>query len=357
VARIPAPGDPERWIWLGVALLDGQPRRLVTERVRATGPELSVPVLGSSQAIALAAGPTRLRVVRDLAAAVDIRDGVVDPVSGERMPWVPAALPPTPRAASLPSATLRPAPAGGFDLELAYADTPRLLFDPDLVRLDGEALTGASELRWSSRDGAASSLAWPAASGLTDACHPYDQLDPAAPGSLVIHFAAPGPVDGRDLEGVLEDGRTVTLPVTVLAPAIATARAPEQGPDPGDERLELSPGLLTNSPNPFRNSTRVSFRVPTTAGEAFAWEGEDEPPFDPRQRLPFAGGVAGVTVTVYDLEGRVIARLADGNFGQGEYQASWDGTDQLGRTVASGAYFCKLQIEKWSVTKRLVFIR
>ena len=98
-------------------------------------------------------------------------------------------------------------------------------------------------------------------------------------------------------------------------------------------------------------------QVPATAGEAFLWEGDGEPPFDARQRLPFAGGGATVSVVVYDLEGREIATLFTGILGVGRYQARWDGMDHAGRIMASGAYFCKLQIENWSVTKRLIFIR
>lgn len=357
LARVPDPRGDERWIWLGVAMLDVETRRLINERVRVSGPELMVPLMGSTQAIALAAGPSRLRVVHDLFGAVAIRDGVTDPVSGERVPWLPAALPPTAPAADLPAAELLPDPVGGFDLVLTYSAAPRLFFDPDLFRLDGEALAVPEAMSWTDQTGHSETLAWPQDGGLFDACHPFDHLGMDGAGALALRYPDAPPAMGWTLEGVLEDGRLAALPVTIIPPAAVDPAVTDALDEPENQSLQLSPLLLTNYPNPFRSSTQVSFRIPATAGEAFLWDGEGEPPFDPRQRLPHAAGAASVTVTVYDLEGREIATLEDAILGVGQYRASWDGTDRTGRIMASGAYFCKLQIENWSVTKRLVFIR
>ena len=49
--------------------------------------------------------------------------------------------------------------------------------------------------------------------------------------------------------------------------------------------------------------------------------------------------------------------LFAGSVGVGIYEAQWNGRDRQGRTVASGAYFCKLQIEQWTTAKRLIFVR
>ncbi len=358
VARIPDPASSGQWLWLGAAVLDTQPRRLATERVHASHDELTIPFLGSTQTIVLAAGPTRLQLAHTLAVAATLRDGVEDPVSGQRIVWLPAAVPTTIPASHLPAADLRAVPAGGFDLALNYTDAPQLFFDPDLFALDGVALAEPVSVAWAAAGERSSiSLDWPPDGSLIDACHPYDHLDPAGPGTLILRYSDPAPASGRDLTGVLEDGRRATMPATVEALEVEVTGAAEPALEPGDQRLQLSPVLLSNFPNPFRSSTQVSYQIPATAGEAFLWEGEGDPPFDPRQRLPFASGSASVSVIVYDLEGREIATLQDGILGVGQYQASWNGTDHMGRIMASGAYFCKLQIEKWSVTKRLIFIR
>jgi hypothetical protein len=358
VARLDDPRDPDRAIWLGLALLDARPRQRAGERVRTAMDEVEVPLLDGHQAVALAAGPTRLRVARDLTAAVDLQAGVQDPVSGERLAWLPAPLSLTVPAASLPTATLRAVDRQSFELDLVHPGDGALHFDPDLFRLDDLDLGPASSLAWTDAAGSSDVLDWPvAARDLVDACHPWEHLAAAGPGTATIRFRGSLPADGEVLEGTLVDGRHATLDVVIEAPAEPEVQLWSLEDDGERGRLQLSPELITNYPNPFRARTQISYRIPATAGEAFLWDEDTDPPFDPQQRLPFAGGGASVTVTVYDLEGREIVTLFTGFQGVGSYQVGWDGKDEIGRTMASGAYFCKLQIENWSVTKRLVFVR
>ena len=351
------PHRPDQSLWLGAALLDTRPRRRSTERVRATATTLTVPLFTGTQTLALAAGSTRLRVMHDLAAADRLRDGVEDPVSRQRVAWLPAPVTQV-TAVNLPSATLRPGQRGGFDLLLEYGPEQSLHFDPDLFRLAGQPLGEADLLVWAPPGRQAVELPWPpGAHDLVDACHPYDQLAVTGAGNLEIHFDAPPPPADTTLAGILVDGRRAELAMVFAVAAPALTSQTELLDEPDDTRLQLSPALLSNYPNPFRSSTRISYRIPTSMGEAFQWDEESEPPFDPRQRMPYADGGASTSVTVYSLEGREIAVLFTGVLGGGAYQVQWDGRDRSGRTMASGAYFCKLQIENWSVTKRLIFVR
>ena len=52
-----------------------------------------------------------------------------------------------------------------------------------------------------------------------------------------------------------------------------------------------------------------------------------------------------------------MVTLETADLGVGEYTVQWNGTDAFGRQVASGTYFCKLQLDEWSVTRQLVFLR
>ena len=81
------------------------------------------------------------------------------------------------------------------------------------------------------------------------------------------------------------------------------------------------------------------------------------PRIDPQQRMPYADGAASVQVSIYSLEGRDIVTLYAGLSGVGTYETQWDGRDREGRLLASGTYFCRLQVEQWSVTRRVIFIR
>ena len=73
--------------------------------------------------------------------------------------------------------------------------------------------------------------------------------------------------------------------------------------------------------------------------------------------MPWAAGDPRVSVKIYSLNGQELVTLQSGALGPGEYQVQWDGADAFGRPVASGTYFCKLQLDDWSVTRRLVYLR
>jgi C1A family cysteine protease len=68
----------------------------------------------------------------------------------------------------------------------------------------------------------------------------------------------------------------------------------------------------------------------------------DEPwpnPFNPATNLRYALPRAGeVTVSIHDLQGRLVRVLERGSQGAGEHQVAWDGRDERGRPVPSGPY-------------------
>ncbi|GJM44477.1 MAG: hypothetical protein DHS20C21_13190 [Gemmatimonadota bacterium] len=69
------------------------------------------------------------------------------------------------------------------------------------------------------------------------------------------------------------------------------------------------------SPNPFRRETSLSFTL-SAAGPA--------------------------TIAVYDIAGRRVRELVNGDLPAGDHSVLWDGRDDLGRQAAGGTYFAKL---------------
>ncbi len=68
-------------------------------------------------------------------------------------------------------------------------------------------------------------------------------------------------------------------------------------------------------------------------------------PFNPAAALRFdLPEAAEVNLTVYDLLGREMIRLADGWTEPGYHQVSWWGRDMAGREVPSGVYIARLFI-------------
>ncbi|MEN8006387.1 MAG: FlgD immunoglobulin-like domain containing protein [Candidatus Krumholzibacteriota bacterium] len=85
-------------------------------------------------------------------------------------------------------------------------------------------------------------------------------------------------------------------------------------------------------------------------------------PFNPRTRIPYElGGEAGtarVNLQILDLRGRVVKTLVDGvqNVGQ-RYEAVWNGTDEAGRRLPSGAYMSRLTVGGQSQARMLTLVK
>ena len=93
---------------------------------------------------------------------------------------------------------------------------------------------------------------------------------------------------------------------------------------------ELSVSRLTAQPNPFGPQVAVSFNL---------------------------GAEDWFRLSVFDVTGRRIRRLAAGRFGPGDYRFEWDGTDDRGCALAPGVYWLKLETSGMSETRQLVLIR
>jgi hypothetical protein len=88
--------------------------------------------------------------------------------------------------------------------------------------------------------------------------------------------------------------------------------------------------LEQNAPNPVRASTVLRFSL-TAPGP--------------------------VRLRVYDLAGRVVAMPFDGAAGAGPHELTWNATDDLGRPVARGIYFYRLDGPLGFRVRRLVVLR
>jgi len=64
-----------------------------------------------------------------------------------------------------------------------------------------------------------------------------------------------------------------------------------------------------------------------------------------------------VRLTVYDLLGRTVACLAEGQRGAGVHTAVWNGRDEHGNDVSSGVYLYRLSAEGMAESGRMTMIR
>ena len=97
-----------------------------------------------------------------------------------------------------------------------------------------------------------------------------------------------------------------------------------------DQSLPSTFALDNNYPNPFNPSTTISFTIPTEAN---------------------------VRLEVFDLLGRVVKTLVEGNLPAGRHQVVWDGRTSTGERASSGIYFARLSSEDKQSIIRMSLIK
>ncbi len=86
-------------------------------------------------------------------------------------------------------------------------------------------------------------------------------------------------------------------------------------------------------------------------------------PFNPETWIPYQlAAPAEVALTIYEMNGQLVRRLAVGHQAAGMYQSRsravyWDGRNQLGEAVASGLYFYTLTADNFTATRRMVILK
>ncbi|MBD3369634.1 T9SS type A sorting domain-containing protein [Candidatus Fermentibacteria bacterium] len=88
--------------------------------------------------------------------------------------------------------------------------------------------------------------------------------------------------------------------------------------------------LAAASPNPFQSSTAIGFSVPS-AGNA--------------------------ELCIYDMSGRLVRTLHEGELEAGSHSLTWDGTDHTGRMVSDGVYLYRLRTPGGTTVRSCVLLR
>jgi len=96
--------------------------------------------------------------------------------------------------------------------------------------------------------------------------------------------------------------------------------------DDSRSRRRLEPGV----PNPTSGATTITYAL-----------SRDEP----------------VDLAVYDVRGRMVARLVQGPMLEGRHSARWDGADAHGRPLAAGIYYYRLKTPSLNEENRVVIVR
>lgn len=94
--------------------------------------------------------------------------------------------------------------------------------------------------------------------------------------------------------------------------------------------LPQSFALASISPNPFNQTVTIRYTIP-------------------RQ--------SAIKLVIFDTSGRVVRTLAHGSRVAGHYRVQWDGTDDAGRPVNAGIYFCRFQAAGFSQIGKVLLVK
>jgi hypothetical protein len=96
------------------------------------------------------------------------------------------------------------------------------------------------------------------------------------------------------------------------------------------QNIPIPDRIVNSYPNPFNSTTTITFNY-SEGGDA--------------------------RIGIYDIQGRLIkelkARISQG----GDKKAVWDATSNSGRRVSSGIYFARVEMDNYSSTIKLVYLR
>ncbi len=116
-------------------------------------------------------------------------------------------------------------------------------------------------------------------------------------------------------------------------------------------KLKVTP---TGTDGPFL-STGENYGITPAA---FSLYGNYPNPFNPVTTIRYSlSSRADVTVSVYNIMGQKISDLVNNHYNAGFHQASWDGKNNVEKTMPSGIYFYTISANNKSLTGKMLLMK
>jgi len=115
---------------------------------------------------------------------------------------------------------------------------------------------------------------------------------------------------------------------------------------------DMNSGVILQSGTNFLHMIEGGTNVDDQAS-AFGLMGSFPNPFNPKTRIEYSMDTAGMaTVQVFDVSGRLMRTLHEGQLDAGTHFSEWNGMDDAGQPMASGLYLIRFSSnEKSDMTK------
>ena len=147
---------------------------------------------------------------------------------------------------------------------------------------------------------------------------------------VIILFMASSVLYGQSyhLNVNLNNGKTVSIAVTDIQKLLFTNLTEIN--DTANQQPVQTFQLLNNYPNPFNPTTTIEYQIPENST---------------------------VTVSVFDINGKLVKNLVKAEQNAGLHQIAWDGTNQNGIKVASGIYIYLVKAGNLSSSKTMILLK
>jgi hypothetical protein len=100
--------------------------------------------------------------------------------------------------------------------------------------------------------------------------------------------------------------------------------------DVGNDPVAASIALSLSCTNPLKRGATIAFAIPQPGK---------------------------VSVEVFDVAGRRVRILQDGELSRGQHELRWNGLSNTGKSLASGLYLARLATQTGAVTRKLVVLQ
>lgn len=138
-----------------------------------------------------------------------------------------------------------------------------------------------------------------------------------------VNSSSPNPRAGDSYKGALDDLRFYSRVLT--AGEILSVYQDATAVDDNPSSVPTQFGLAQNFPNPFNPSTEISYQLPENSL---------------------------VTLRVYDMLGKEVATLVNGNASAGYHNVSFDAS-----RLTSGSYICTLQANNFIQSRKMLLLK
>jgi hypothetical protein len=170
--------------------------------------------------------------------------------------------------------------------------------------------------------------------GLVEVCIEYDEATITGFESdlALLHYDAFAlPPDWVDITTSVDTVLNVLCGMTPSFSEFAVAEPVAPTGAGGGPGLPTALALHPCAPNPFNPVTTIRYDVPASG--------------------------ARVAIVVFDVTGRRVRTLVDGQKPAGSQSVVWDGRDDRGRGVASGIYFYRMTAGSFVQTRKMVLLK